>query len=285
VCTKHEECTGIANDENVCHHYCVKNYDGSSKSMEAATLVKMLLQIPEENSISISTVTSDDDNNARANARHQCNGGNLPLTIEEPQFKADPSHCKWVFVKGIYNLANASVKVSTIKKGLAKSLKYCYGACVKRYRHLTAQELSDKVYNILEHVSNNHSNCHESWCYDKRALLDNKTYLAPADHRIDKVKDAIAYGQLKKIFDQYTNVTQLGYCNLPFDTQTNEALNQAKANPTPNSVCYSSLSSLNTRVALVIGTHYMDHLPFFTTYFESLGLDVGPSLPRFLEQK
>jgi len=207
VCTKHEKRTGIANDENVRHHYCVKNYDGSSNSMEAAALVNMLLGIPEEKSISISTIISDDDSNARAKARHQCNGGNLPLTIEEPLFKADPSHCKRFFAKGIYNLANASVKVSTIKKELATHLKNCYGACVKRYRHLIAQELSDKVYNILEHMSNNHSNCHESWFYDKKAVLDNKTYLAPADHRIDKVKDAVVYGQLKKIFDQYANVT------------------------------------------------------------------------------
>jgi hypothetical protein len=70
VCTKHKKRTGIANDEKVCHHYCVKNYDGSSKSMEAAALVKMLLRIPEETSISISTIISDDDSNARAKARH-----------------------------------------------------------------------------------------------------------------------------------------------------------------------------------------------------------------------
>jgi hypothetical protein len=75
----------------------------------------------------------------------------------------------------------------------------------------------------------------------------------------------------------------MGYCNHPFVTQTNEALNQA--NSAPKSVYYSSSTSLNTRVALVIGTHNIGHLPFFTTYFESLGLDVGPSLAQFLEQK
>jgi len=154
--------------------------------------------------------------------------------------------------------------VSTVKKGLATHLKYCCGACVKRYRHLTAEELSQKVYNILEHVTNNHSNYHESWCYNKKALLENKTYLAPADHRIDKVKDAMAYAQLKKNFDQYANVTQMGYCNHPFDTQTNGALNQSIANSAPKSVCYSSMTSLNTRVALVMGIHNLGRLPFFS---------------------
>jgi hypothetical protein len=117
-----------------------------------------------------------------------CNGGILPLTIKQPKFLADPLHCKRVFAKSIYNLANASVKVSTVTKGLATHLKYCYGACVKRYRHLTAEELSQKVYNIHEHVSNNHDHCHESWCYNKRAILQGNTYHAPTDHHIDKAK-------------------------------------------------------------------------------------------------
>ncbi len=44
------------------------------------------------------------------------------------------------------------MKMSTVNKGLVAHLKYCYGACVKRYRHLSSQELSEKVYNILEHT-------------------------------------------------------------------------------------------------------------------------------------
>jgi hypothetical protein len=252
--------------------------------MEAAALVKMLVRVSEEKNISVFTIISDDDSNARAKARHESNAWILPLTVEEPQFKADLSHCKRVFVKGIYNLTNASVKVSKVKKGLATHLKYCYGACVKRYRHITAEELSQKVYNILEHVTNNHSNYHESWCYNKKALLENKTYLAPADHRIDKVKYVTAYAQLKKKFDHYANVTQMGYGNHPFDTQTNKALNQSIANSAPKSVCYSSTKSLNTWVALVIGIHNLGHLHFFT-YFQSIGLQLGGSLTRFLAWK
>jgi hypothetical protein len=99
----------------------------------------------------------------------------------------------------IYNLANASAKVSTVTKGLAAHLKYCNGACVKRYRHLSAIDLSEKVYNILEHISNNHEHCHESWCYNKKASMENKTYIASADHHINKSKHMSAYKQLKNI--------------------------------------------------------------------------------------
>jgi hypothetical protein len=283
LCTKHERKHGTLT--NVRRHVCVKNYEGSSKAMEAAALVKMLSRIAEEKGVSICTVISDDDSNARAKARHVSNGGLLPLTVEEPRFLADPSHRKRVFARAIYNLSNLSAKISTVNKGLAAHLKYCYGACVKRYRHLSSEELSKKVYNILEHICDNHGGCHESWCYNKRATAENKTYLAPRDHRINKTKETPAYEQLKKIFDQYANISQMAYCNHPFDTQTNEALNQAIANVAPKSVCYSSTVSLNARIALVIGIHNMGHLPFFTTYMRAVGVDMGRILTDFLRKK
>lgn len=186
-----------------------------------------------------------------------------------------------MFAKSIYNLANASTKISTVNKGLAAHLKYCYGAWVKRYRHLSVQELSEKVYNTLEHICDNHEGCRESCCYNKRAILENKTYHAPKDHRINKDKEGTAYEQLWKVFDQYANLVQMAYCNHPFDAQTNEALNPAIMNVTPKSVCYSSTTSLNSRIALVIGIHNMGHLPFFMAYFHAVGVDMGPTSKSF----
>jgi hypothetical protein len=99
------------------------------------------------------------------------------------------------------------------------------------------------------------------------------------------VKDSLAYDRLKQVFDNYANVTQMGYCNHPFDTQTNKVLNQAIANMAPKSVSYSSTSSLNGRIALVIGVHNKGHLHFMTSYFAALGVDVGKSLRNFLVTK
>jgi hypothetical protein len=91
VCTKHVKRTGSM--ENVLKHICVRNYFNSSKSMDATALVKMLTR----KTLSICTIISDDDSNARAKARHECNGGILPLTIEVPIFLVNPSHQKCVF--------------------------------------------------------------------------------------------------------------------------------------------------------------------------------------------
>jgi hypothetical protein len=64
--------------------------------------------------------------------------------MEEPQFLADPSHRKRVFVHHMHNLANAAGKTSSVTKNFAVHLKYCYSACIKHYRHLTTEELSQK---------------------------------------------------------------------------------------------------------------------------------------------
>jgi hypothetical protein len=128
--------------------FSVKNYDGSSKSMEAAALTKMLTRMPEEKSVSICAIISNDNSKGRAKARHRENGGELPNNIDEPTFIADPLHWMRVCAHPIYNLASFLMKKSAVTKGLAAHLKYCYGACVKRNRNLPAQELSKKVFSI-----------------------------------------------------------------------------------------------------------------------------------------
>jgi hypothetical protein len=283
VCTKYKNQRGSTQDIRT--HLCVKNYDGSSKSMEAAALTKMLTRMPEEKSVSICTIISDDDSNGRAKARRVENGGELPNHVEEPTFFADPSHRKRVFARPIYNLASLPMKKSAVTKGLAAHLKYCYGACVKRNRHLPAQELSTKVFNILEHICGEHKYCDSAWCYDKKATEEGKLYCAPADHRLDRMKHPDTYNQLKEIFQQYASVRMMQYCNHPYDTQTNEALNQSIANVSPKSVCYSSLISLYSRIALVIGTHNQGYKKFYNNLFSELGITMSLLLSNYLERK
>jgi hypothetical protein len=82
-------------------HVCMKIYEGTSKSMEAATLVCMLSRMPQEKGVSIKAIVSDDDSNGRKKAQHIANGGELPPHVEEPCFLADPSHRKCLFAHSI----------------------------------------------------------------------------------------------------------------------------------------------------------------------------------------
>jgi len=282
TCTRHEACYGTV--AGVKQHQCVRNYDGSSKSMEASALVKMLSRMPEEKGVSICCIISDDDSCGRARARHVTNGGQLTENVEEPTFLADPSHRKRVFARAIYNLANAPIKTSAVTKGLAGHIKNCYGACVKRNRHRSATELSEKVQNILEHICSNHTNCDEAWCYDKKAASLGKSLNPPKDHRINK-KDEKTYLQLKQVFDQYANPSMMAQCNHPFSTQTNEALNNAVANVAPKTVCYSGTISLTCRIALVVGIHNMGHVHYLQSLFDVIGCTMTPILETFFIKK
>jgi uncharacterized CHY-type Zn-finger protein len=108
TCMKHYSQYGSY--DKVKKHEFVRNYEGTSKAMEAAAIVEMLCRAPEKLNVSICTVVSDDDSNGRAKARHVTNGGKLPLTIEQPTFLADPSHRKRVFARAVYYLAAAPKK-------------------------------------------------------------------------------------------------------------------------------------------------------------------------------
>jgi len=268
TCTKHYSRFGSYEDLKL--HNCVRNYEGTSKAMEAQALVEMLVRAPEKHNVSIAVIVSDDDSNGRAKAKHVSNGGKLPTIIEEPKFLADPSHRKRVFARAIYNLAAAPKKTSKVTKGLAGHMKYCYGACIKRNRHLPAEELSQKVYNILDHVCGKHNGCDAAWCYDLKAEEKNEVYNPPAEHRINRENDGDTYLQLKKIFDQYASIQQMEYCNHCFDTQTNESLNEAIATVAPKNVCYSNSISLYSRIALVIGIHNLGYQQFFLQLFGEL---------------
>jgi len=76
----------------------------------------------------ICTIISDNDSNGRAKVQHVSNGGQLEIAIEQPTFKANPSHHKWVFARAIYNLASAPQK--TGNKGFGHSPKILlWGMC------------------------------------------------------------------------------------------------------------------------------------------------------------
>jgi hypothetical protein len=84
TCTHHYSLIG--NYDNVKPHCCVHNYKGTSKAMDAAGLVEMLIRAPEKYGVSICTIFSDDDSNGRPKAQRITNGGLLPAAVKETNF-------------------------------------------------------------------------------------------------------------------------------------------------------------------------------------------------------
>ena len=116
ICSSHKE-------EDPPPHECPKNYDGSSKGMEAEGSLR-LCKKAQERRYSIGIIVSDDDSTMWAVLKHSHkekeekdetyiwpkndkgkkvpDKGCLPLSIPEPTFYADPSHRTKILAKKLF---------------------------------------------------------------------------------------------------------------------------------------------------------------------------------------
>jgi hypothetical protein len=113
-------------------HVCVKNYEGSSKPVEASALTKMLIRIPEEMGVTICTIITDDDSNGQSKLCHVDNGDILSTNVKEPAFHADPSHQKRVVARAIYNLSNLPMNKNTYKRVSGTYQVLLWSVCEKK---------------------------------------------------------------------------------------------------------------------------------------------------------
>jgi hypothetical protein len=51
------------------------------------------------------------------------------------------------------------------------------------------------VYNVLEHICDNHDQFDIAWCYNKKGKESGKVNNAPKEHRIDKINDLVTHLQ------------------------------------------------------------------------------------------
>ena len=110
-------------EEDPKEHKCPRNYEGSSKGMEATAALRLVKNQYEKNGLIVEYVVADDDSSMRATLRHsfrekqavdpawewprilgkRCRDvGKLPLDIPEPKFLADPTHRTKVAHKQIF---------------------------------------------------------------------------------------------------------------------------------------------------------------------------------------
>ena len=99
-------------------HECPKNFKGSSKSMEASAILKMLEYAFYNGFFIIDIIVRNDDSTMRYVLKHPSKGARgqvlkslkvkLHEDILEPSFLADPSHCVKVVAKHIFSIVNES---------------------------------------------------------------------------------------------------------------------------------------------------------------------------------
>ena len=77
-------------------HVCPRNYEGSSKAMEADAALQLYTKLYESlnKCLYLKAIVADDDSSMRALLKHKTTNpkGRLPQEMLEPEWLADPSH-------------------------------------------------------------------------------------------------------------------------------------------------------------------------------------------------
>ena len=168
-------------------HICPKNYEGSSKGMEAEGSLRLCVRA-RERKYAIGIIVSDDDSTMRAVLKHSHKAkekddntyiwprndkgvklpdkGRLPLNIPEPTFYADPSHRTKILAKKLFQLLSKGKSITSITKGdCLKSKKY-FGYFLKQHRHQSKEVFALAAKAPLEHLFDNQEFC-GPWCKRK----------------------------------------------------------------------------------------------------------------------
>ena len=115
--------------------------------------------------VSVGAMVTDDDSTLWKHCRSVENGGRLKTGIYKPKFLADPSHRAEVMIKPIFSMVGV-----TKKPGWGEN-----GGCPppSKVNNLLRHEASNRWFRYLfqnvrarvEHLFENYSSCHPSWCW------------------------------------------------------------------------------------------------------------------------
>ena len=159
-------------------HSCPRNYTGSSKAMEpdAALAAYELLHQGTKGLVSLGHIITDDDSSMRSYLKHPTTEnpkGNLPTTMPEPQWLADPTHRTKIIAKHFYNLVSRGKKKTQCTRVDAGRIKRWWGHMVKMYRDAPYKRFKRAAKSVLEHLFDDHRYCDRKWCIRLRQQTRN----------------------------------------------------------------------------------------------------------------
>ena len=269
-------------------HECPRNYQGSSKAMEAhgaLSLVKKLDQATNSK-LYVEAFVTDDDTSIRSLLSYDksplgTGKGKLPHHIPEPKWLEDPSHRTRVVSRAIFALVSYRVGDLVCKKKDALRFKKNFGYLLKQCRNGTLENMETRAKAVLYHMFDEHMFCDSIWCkplaleekctttFDEDFLSDDDSLLEFSENEIDEEKVSYyrSMTEHKSLFDlmwskyaPYITPERLLECLHPFDTQLNESLNNVVARYAPKNRTYGTTMSLSNRISIVVGIHNMGHL-------------------------
>jgi hypothetical protein len=287
-------------------HNCSKNYDGSSKGMEASAALAMVLEVYEQvfengpgtEKAFISQMVLDDDASTRAILSHSlselanwpvdANGKKLPkskdigkLPLDHPflVFLADLTHRIRCFGKYIFALANSTVSTSTCTLVDAYRLKRNFAYWLLSSHTESFATFKAKSQAVVEHHFNNHDHCGE-WCSMKKATAAN-TASGHLKYRC-KEEHPVLYKQIGDVMSRFVTDEKLRECHHGHSSQKNESLNNHIKRYAPKDKTYCQTTSLASRICLAVGIDSVGHEQYYKLLFSNMGINLPVTTRKML---
>jgi hypothetical protein len=230
--------------------FCPKNYDGSSKGMEAEGAARTARRMFETYEVFIEEYVSDDDSSCRKilthsfwdlifegwltealwprtkSGRKKPNSGLLPVDHPQIVFLVDKGHRVRSFARKHFALANEKTK--DLKLGCttvdAERMKRRLSWTLRLRTKGTYEEFRVAVLACLGHHFDNHDHCLDEWCPAKRAVNDSRE-----KHSLRlrcKTKNNEMYAKFKEYHEAFMDKDKLVQLFRGWDTNAVESFNK-----------------------------------------------------------
>ena len=238
-------------------HDCFKNYNGSSRSMEADVAGEIVSKLEKTSNVTVETLIMDDDSATIARIRSEVD--------HDLKKVSDIAHVKCHLKNSLYKLQSKHSVLST--NVIRYLVDKCFSYAVLQNKGST-EGTRAAIENIVPHNFGEHTEC-GSWC-------SYKTNPNAYTHKYLPNGRALKGEQLRRdlqgIFMKIAmNSSKISPCA---STSQCESFNNIVASKAPKSRHLSSSGSLTARVACAVcqkndGSNYM------STVFQSVGISPG----------
>jgi hypothetical protein len=272
---------------------CPKNYEGSSKGMEAEGALRNVRLLYNEKNVFIETFVMDDDSSTKSILRHSWklmvdsgildsldwprtasgakkkDSGQLPLLHPIIDFLADKNHRVRTYAKYFFLLAHKKRSVTCCTPNDAERMKRNFAYSIHMYRHDSFSEFKKAAKAVLEHHFNNHVFCGE-WCPANKWKEDEKQ-LRSLKYRC-KVKHTELYEQMSTIHNTFTDVWNLQEIYHEYHSNKCESLNGFITKFLPKHKHYCRTIINRARTYLAIGIDSVGYNEYYGVLWKMLGV-------------
>ena len=199
---------------------CTANFSGTSQAMEGSAAVEIWKRSVEQNQLVYSTYIGDGDSSSFKNLlRSNPYDGQESVRKEECL-----GHVQKRLKKHLKKKSNTFSKLSPTK---VERVGQLFALVVVQNRGKSPTEIQSSLWNLLEHLVENHSHCpfaNDSWCYYQKRLAEQaedpslslppfrQPYLSPSE-----------YGRAKEVFETFASLSMCGALTMGKTQNANES--------------------------------------------------------------